>query len=47
VSVSNNSPVAHWRNGRRHWYVSLENDGPFGWELLAQAPPVGGGKHCG
>ncbi len=47
VSESNGSPLARWRNVRRHWYVSLENDGPFGWELLAQAPPVGGGKHCG
>lgn len=47
VSPSNGSPLAHWRSQRRGWSVSLENDGPFGWELVAQAPPLGGGRHCG
>jgi hypothetical protein len=39
---------ADWTDPRhRDWNVSLENEGPFGWELVAQAPSVGGGKACG
>jgi hypothetical protein len=40
-------PAAHWTNAMKRWYVSLENDLSFGWQLTAQAPADRGGlKPC-
>ena len=41
-------PNARWTNPRKRWYVSLENNLSFGWQLTAQAPAARGGlKPCG